>query len=188
MGLAFATGVAVAIGYVKLRLTDGPEADLRDEVEAKLGLLPQHIVEGGAPSSTCPDQPRHELVPSVELDDLQQRSSDWRFLADEHMAGLRTTRDVTAAEAIKAARRLVVFAAPAAAKQLPTATMNGHFRGLMLLVELESGAVLCGQPIAIEAPLEGFRDVFREQALLTAQSRGVRVGLPDTRPHRKPKP
>ena len=181
MGLAFAAGVAAAVGYVKLRLLDGPETVVLAQVEARLAAVPQRIAEGGPPPSTCPDQPRHDLVPSVEFDDLQQSSSDWHFLADEHIDALRATRDLRAAEAIKAAKRLVVFAAPASAKLLPTATSPGHFRGLLVLVELETGAVLCGQPIAVEGPAEGFREAFRAQALPAAQLLGVRIGLPKAR-------
>lgn len=176
IGIAFVTGVLAAVGYVRLRTTMPSDAEVVAKAEVQLSQVPKRVAEAGLPTTACPETLRNELVPTAEFDDLQQTSSEWHFLADEHFEGLRGSRDARSAESILAAKRMVVFAGPT--KQLPTNTAPGVFRGTMVLVDLETGAVLCGQPLEVEAPISTFKTTFREQALQAAQRLGVRIGLP----------
>ncbi len=148
------------------------------QAEERLTRLPAVVAAGPVPGQACPPVEAHDVVPSIELDDLQGVSADWRFLIDENTEALRKSHDQHAAEAFTAAKYLVIFAAPQGAKRLPAEGAGGEFSGSMVLVDPVAGSMLCQQPLVVLAPGPSFREAFRREALVVAQQLGVRVGLP----------
>ncbi len=181
---AFAAGACGAVAYTRLfKTASAGNSDPREVVAARFEHLAQGMAAQPAqPESPCPGEFRNEVVPTIELDDVQGVPSQWQFLSDENTMTFRSTRDLQAAQALSAAKHIVVFAASESSKTLPTAQQAGRFQGSMLLVRFDTGAVLCGHPLVVEAPQESFRQAFRAEALAVAQGLGVRIGLPQCRP------
>ncbi len=178
--VAFSVGVIAALAWAKARPVVSP-GNVVASATAKLEALPMRLAARANPSTSCPPLTENPLVLSVELDDLQGASADWHFLADDNIDALRGSGDVKAADEVNAAAYLVLFAADTEGKQLPTQTQDGLFRGSMVLVDVRTGAAVCGRPIEVRAPAAAFRATLREQAIVVAQTLGVRVGLPQLR-------
>jgi hypothetical protein len=176
---AFGSGALVAWGVLKREVARSPS--IVSTAEQRIAGVVKILSDGPAPGETCPELSILNVVPTIELDDLQGVSSDWRFLSDENTLAVRANKDPKASDAIEAAKHLVVFIAPTAQKRLPTADQEGQFDGSMVLVDLDAKSVVCQQPLSVHAPANAFRQSFRGQALVVAQKLSVRIGLPHCR-------
>lgn len=172
--VSLAAGVTLALTVLT---PSRPAPTSGTSAESRLTGLSSIIAAGPVPPEVCPPVQSHDLVPSIELDDLQGLSADWHFLIDENTDAVRTTGDRKANEALSAAKYLVLFAAPTGAKRLPTPESDGAFVGSMVLVDLAAGAMICQRPLSVHSPSATFREVFRREALVVSQQLGVRVGL-----------
>ncbi len=172
--VSLVAGVTLAFTMLKPSM---PASTSGNGTESRLTGLPAIIATGPKPPEVCPPVQSHDLVPSIELDDLQGLSADWRFLIDENTDAVRTKGDRKAGEALWAAKYLVLFAAPTDAKRLPTPESDGAFVGSMVLIDLAAGAMICQRPLSVHAASATFRELFRREALVVSQELGVRVGL-----------
>ena len=171
---SLAAGVTLALTVLKPALPLPPPG----RAESRLARLPSIIATGPTPPEVCPPVQSHDLVPSIELDDLQGLSADWHFLIDENTDAARSSGELKANEALEAAKYMVLFAAPTGEKRLPSGESDGEFVGSMVLIDLAAGSMICQRPLVVHAPSATFRAVFRRDALVVSQQLGVRVGLP----------